>query len=162
MASQEHLSRFRKIRWDPKGQAPRPDSHLSWRCRSFLWLDGGTGYELKIVGESPIHRCRRGMDLVGGLGQHSGKTGPKYDKANEVQIPGVIEDVREVPGEFEGVDLVVKAETKTVLVHVAPSEFLKEIDTSFNKGDQVVGVGAKAPGAPEEEMLARAINDGNK
>jgi hypothetical protein len=46
-------------------------------------------------------------------------------------------------------------------VHVAPSEFLKEIDTSFNKGDQVVVVGAKAPNAPEEEMLAREITDGN-
>ena len=94
-------------------------------------------------------------------GQHSGKTGPKYDKANEVKITGVIEEVREVPGEFEGVHLVVKTETKTVLVHVAPSEFLKEIDTSFNKGDQVAVVGAKAPGAPEEEMLAREITDGN-
>ena len=65
-----------------------------------------------------------------------------------------------MPGEFEGLHLVVKAEAKTVLVHVAPSEFLKEIDTSFNKGDQVEVVGAKAPDAPEEEILAREITDG--
>ncbi|HEY5175913.1 MAG TPA: hypothetical protein VII95_10160 [Terriglobales bacterium] len=94
-------------------------------------------------------------------GQRASKTGPKYDTANEVKIEGVIEEVREVPGEFEGVHLVVKTETKTVLVHVAPGEFLKEIDTSFNKGDQVVVVGAKAPDAPEEEILAREITDGN-
>ena len=95
-------------------------------------------------------------------GQHPGKTtGPKYDTANEVKIKGVIVEVREVPGEFEGLHLVVKTESKTVLVHVAPSEFLKEIDTSFNKGDQVEVVGAKAPDAPEEEILAREIVDGS-
>ena len=48
-----------------------------------------------------------------------------------------------------------------MLVHVAPTDFLKEIDTSFNKGDEVVVVGAKAPDAPEEEILAREITDGN-
>jgi len=64
-------------------------------------------------------------------------------------------------GEFEGVHLVVKTETKTWLVHVAPSAFLKEIDTSFNKGDQVEVLGARAPDAPEEEILAREIVDGS-
>ena len=96
------------------------------------------------------------------LGQRPGKTtGPKYDAANEVKIKGVIVEVREVPGEFEGLHLVVKTDAKTVLVHVAPSEFLKEIDTSFNKGDQVEVVGAKAPDAPDEEILAREIIDGS-
>jgi hypothetical protein len=95
-------------------------------------------------------------------GQHPSKaTGPKYDAANEVKIKGVIEEIREVPGEFEGTHLVVKTESKTVLVHVAPSDFLKEIDTSFNKGDQVEVVGAKVPDAAEEEILAREITDGS-
>lgn len=93
--------------------------------------------------------------------QHTAKTGPKYDLANEVKIKGVIEEVREVPGDFEGTQLVVKTETKTVLVHVAPGEFLKEIDTSFNKGDQVEVVGAKVPNVPEEEIMAREITDGS-
>jgi hypothetical protein len=93
--------------------------------------------------------------------QHPAKTGPKYDMASEVKVKGVIDEVREVPGEFEGTQLVVKADTKTVLVHVAPSDFLKEIDTSFKKGDEVLIVGAKVPGATEEEILAREITDGN-
>ena len=96
-----------------------------------------------------------------GWGQHPAKTGPKYDTANEVKIKGVIVDVREVPGDFEGTQLVVKTDTKTVVVHVAPTDFLKEIDTSFNKGDEVVVVGAKAPDAPEEDILAREITDGS-
>src|ERR1039457_5829038 len=94
--------------------------------------------------------------------QHVSKsTGPKYDKTTEVTMKGVVEDIRQVPGDYEGVHLVVKCETKTVLVHVAPSEFLKEIDATFNKGDQVTVVGAKAPDAPEEEILAREITVGN-
>ncbi len=97
-----------------------------------------------------------------GWGQHPAKaTGPKYDTANEVKIKGVILEVREVPGEFQGTLLVVQTDTKTISVLVAPADFLKEIDTTFNKGDQVVVVGAKAPDAPEEEILAREITDGN-
>ncbi len=96
------------------------------------------------------------------FGQHPAKsTGPKYDAANEVKIKGVIVEVREIPGDFEGLHLVVKTDSKTWLVHVAPSGFLKEIDTSFNKGDEVAVVGAKAPDAPEEEILAREITDGS-
>jgi len=95
-----------------------------------------------------------------GFAQKIKDTGPKYDAANEVKIKGVIEDIREVPGNFEGTHLVVKTETATVLVHVAPASFLKEIDASFAKGDQVQVVGAKAPGATEEEILAREITVG--
>ena len=95
-----------------------------------------------------------------GLAQKVKDTGPKYDSANEVKIKGVIEEIREVPGNFEGTHLVVKTDTGTVLVHVAPAPFLKEIDTSFAKGDQIQVVGAKAPGATEEEILAREITVG--
>jgi len=87
-------------------------------------------------------------------------TGPKYDLASEVKIKGVVEEVREVPGAFEGTELVVKTETATVLVHVAPADFLKEMDTTFNKGDQVLVVGAKAPNATQDELLAREITVG--
>ncbi len=102
-----------------------------------------------------------GLTFSVGFAQTSSKTGPKYDTASEVKIKGVIEDIREVPGDFEGTHLVVKTDTKTVLVHVAPAAFLKEIDTSFNKGDQIQVVGAKAPNATEEEILAREIVVGN-
>ncbi len=95
-------------------------------------------------------------------GQHPAKaTGPKYDTAHEVKVKGVIDEIREVPGEFEGTQLVVKADSKTVIVHVAPADFLKEIETSFNKGDEITVVGAKVPDATGEEILAREITDGN-
>ncbi|HTW31887.1 MAG TPA: hypothetical protein VMD76_09420 [Candidatus Sulfotelmatobacter sp.] len=88
-------------------------------------------------------------------------TGPKYDIANEVKIKGTVEDIREVPGEFQGTHLVIKTDTGTVLVRLAPADFLKEMDASFNKGDQVVVTGAKAPDSTEEVILAREIVVGN-
>jgi 23S rRNA U2552 (ribose-2'-O)-methylase RlmE/FtsJ len=94
--------------------------------------------------------------------QHASKaTGPKYDKTTEVKITGVVEEIRDVPGEFEGTHLVVKCADKTVLVHLAPGGFLKELDTSFKAGDQVTVVGAKAPDTNAEEILAREITVGN-
>jgi len=101
-----------------------------------------------------------GLLMSAAWAQTASKTGPKYDVKNEVKIKGVVEEVRQVPGQFEGTHLVVKTDSKTVLVHVAPVDFLKEIDTSFSKGDQVEVVGCKAPDATEEEILAREITVG--
>jgi len=97
------------------------------------------------------------LAVSSGLAQKVKDTGPKYDVANEVKIKGVVEEIREVPGAYEGTHLVVKTDTGTVLVHVAPASFLKEMDTSFAVGSQVQVTGAKAPNAPEEEILAREI-----
>lgn len=93
--------------------------------------------------------------------QGAGKTGPKYDSAGEIKIKGTVEDIREVPGPYEGSHLTVKSGDKTILVHLAPADFLKEIEAEFKKGDQVEVVGAKVEGAPEEEILAREITVGN-
>ena len=96
-----------------------------------------------------------------GLAQKVANTGPKYDLANQVKIKGVIDDMHETPGAFEGTHLVVKTDTGTVLVQLAPAEFLKEIDTSLKKGDQIDIVGAKNMGTEGEEILAREITIGN-
>lgn len=87
-------------------------------------------------------------------------TGPKYDPAKEVKVKGVIQDIREVPGDYEGTHLVVKTDTGDVLVHVAPADFLKEIDSAFKKGETVEVVGCKAPDTTENEVLAREITVG--
>ena len=92
--------------------------------------------------------------------QTASKTGPKYDMKNEVKIKGVIDEVRDVPGPSGGTKLAVKSDSKTVLVYVGPTAFLKEIDTTFNKGEQVEITGCKAPDATEEEILAREITVG--
>ena len=89
--------------------------------------------------------------------QKVANTGPKYDIANEVKIKGVVEDIREVPGEFEGTQLVVKTDTGTVLVHVAPADFLKEMAVSFVKGDRILIVGAKVKFGDGLVVLVREV-----
>ena len=88
-------------------------------------------------------------------------TGPKYDAANEVKVKGEITEIKEVSGPWEGTHLVVKTGSGIVLVHVGPSEFLKEMEMTFAVGDKVEVVGSKAPNTTEEEILAREITVGN-
>ena len=90
-----------------------------------------------------------------------GNTGPKYDTANQVKIKGVIEDIHETPGAYEGTHLLVKTDTGNVLVQLAPADFLKEIDASFKKGDAIEVVGAKNMGTEGEEILAKEVTVGN-
>jgi hypothetical protein len=95
-----------------------------------------------------------------GVAQKVANTGPKYDVAHQVKIQGTVEEVREVPGDYEGTHLVVKTDQGLVLVQVAPTAFLKEMDTSYKKGDIVQVVGAKTLDATEEQVLAREITIG--
>lgn len=87
--------------------------------------------------------------------------GPKYDATKQVKIKGVIEDVKDTPGELSGTHLTVKTDTGSVMVYVGPAEFLKDIDTSFKKGDQIEVIGAKNTTADGEEVLAKEITVGS-
>ncbi len=92
----------------------------------------------------------------------NGSTAPKYDPKNEVTIKGTVDDIRIVPGALEGVHLMVKSPTETILVHVAPEKFLKELETSFSKGDEVAVVGCKIKDADgNNELLARQVTKNN-
>jgi DNA/RNA endonuclease YhcR with UshA esterase domain len=114
----------------------------------------------KVPSKVPLAAVVAGLLLSAAWAQTASKTGPKYDVKNEVKIKGVIDEVRQVPGSFEGTYLVVKTESKTVVVRAAPADFLKEIETTFTKGEQVEVVGCRAPDTTEEEILAREITVG--
>lgn len=93
--------------------------------------------------------------------QGSTSAAAKYDPTKEVKVKGTVEEVKEVPGEFEGTRLVVKSGDKTTVVRLAPAQFLKEIDCWIKVGDQVEVVGAKVVGSSEDEVLAREVTFGN-
>jgi hypothetical protein len=93
--------------------------------------------------------------------QKTSDTGPKYDAANQVKIKGVIDDVKDTPGALSGTYLTVKTDTSTVIVYVGPAEFLKDIDTSFKKGDQIEVLGAKSTGPEGEQILAKELTVGS-
>lgn len=91
-----------------------------------------------------------------------GNTVPKYDAKNEVTLKGTVDEIKEIPGPLEGVHLILKSDTETILVHVAPDKFLKEMETSFNKGDVLEVVGCKIKDADgSDELLARQITKAN-
>lgn len=95
--------------------------------------------------------------------QKGGKTtGPAYDSGKEVKVKGTIEEIRDVPGQWEGTHLVVKSGDKTYLLHLAPGSFLKDIEASFKPGDTVEATGCPAPeDKGDNEILVREITDGN-
>jgi predicted PhzF superfamily epimerase YddE/YHI9 len=88
---------------------------------------------------------------------HNG--GPKYDKSQEAKIKGVVDEMRVLPE--GGAVMVVKTGDNTLLVRLAPDEFLKEMEISFQKGDNVEIIGAKLADAPAPEMLAREVTANN-
>lgn len=92
----------------------------------------------------------------------SGNTAPKYNFAKEVTIKGTVDEVRIIPGALEGVHLMLKSPNETILVHVAPEKFLKELETSFNKGDEIEVVGCKIKDSDgNDELLARQVTRNN-
>ena len=83
-----------------------------------------------------------------------------YDLATEVKLKGTVEEVKLVPGANEGVHVMLKTSGETVLVHIAPPEFLKEFEFPVNKGDQYQLVGSKLKIDGQDEVLAREITKG--
>jgi DNA/RNA endonuclease YhcR with UshA esterase domain len=89
--------------------------------------------------------------------------GQKYDLTTETKLKGTVDEVKVVPGPSEGVHLVLKSGTETTLVHVAPEAFLKEMDVTFDKGDQIELLGSKIKVDGQDEVLAREITkNGNQ
>lgn len=83
--------------------------------------------------------------------------GQKYDLTTETKLKGTVEEVKIIPGAAEGIHLMVKNGTDTAFVHVAPENFLKDMDVNFEKGDQVELVGSKIKVDGQDEVLAREI-----
>ncbi|HEY3930315.1 MAG TPA: hypothetical protein VGL89_18225 [Candidatus Koribacter sp.] len=88
-------------------------------------------------------------------------SGPKYDFNNEVKLKGTVDEIKMVPGEFEGVHVMLKTATETILVHIAPEGFLKMLDFTVNKGDALEVTGCKITGEFGPEILAREVVAGN-
>ena len=97
------------------------------------------------------------------LAQTAAPKTPKYDKATETKIKGVVEELRTVDGKDEGTHFILRdADNKTILIHVGPEKFLKEIEASYVKGDKVEVTGSKVKSAQgEDEILAKEISKDN-
>jgi len=102
--------------------------------------------------------CLAGVAL---WAQAASKTGPKYDKTKEIKFKGTVTEVKEGATPTQPTDLVVKmGGDKIVTVHLAPADYLKEIDCWVKAGEQVEVTGAKVADSPDE-ILAREVVFGN-
>lgn len=88
-------------------------------------------------------------------------TGPKYDFGNEVKLKGTIDEIKMVPGAYEGVHVMLKTASETILVHLAPEGFLKMLDFNVQKGDTLEVTGCKITGEFGPEILSREVTAGN-
>ncbi len=88
-------------------------------------------------------------------------SGPKYDFANEVTLKGTVQEVKMVPGAYEGVHVVLKSGSETALVHLAPQGFLKMLDFNVQVGDSFEVSGCKITGEFGPEILAKEVKAGN-
>lgn len=93
--------------------------------------------------------------------QAAGKTGPKYDLTKEVKLKGTVTEVKQPAVSTELTVLVVTSGDKTILVQLAPADFLKEIDCWVKAGDQVEVTGARVSDTTPDVIMAREVIFGN-
>ena len=97
------------------------------------------------------------------LGQKA-PAGPKYDPATEAKFKGTIDDIKEVPNSClgdTGLHLMLKTGDGIQEVQVAPVDFLKFMDITFAKGEEIQVIGSKVTVNGNPLILARTITRNN-
>jgi hypothetical protein len=79
----------------------------------------------------------------------------KYDRSSEVNIKGVIDEVK--TGADKSVYLTLKSDKGALDVMIAPEKFLKEMEITFAKGDTIEVLGSQLTVDGTPLMLARQI-----
>jgi hypothetical protein len=93
------------------------------------------------------------------------KASPAYNPAAEETFSGVVEETREFfcpVSDDQGMHLVLRTATSVLLVHVAPSGFLRTQGFQFHPGEQVEVVGTRVTYQQQDAFLAREITRGNE
>jgi hypothetical protein len=89
---------------------------------------------------------------------------PRYDTAASVDMMVVVESQREVPkgSPLAGFHLIVRPETAkegtdTIDVYLGPSDYVKDFDVTFAKGDRLQVTGCKVKYAGTIVILAKEL-----
>jgi len=80
---------------------------------------------------------------------------PRYDPATEISILGIVTDVREVPrgNPLRGIHLSVKSESQVFDAYLGPTDFIKQFEITFSKGDEVRVTGSRVKTANGSHVL---------
>lgn len=91
-----------------------------------------------------------------------GQGSPRYDKATETTITGIVEDVQSHQGRVggTGTHLVLKTDQGLVDVHVGPTNWLAKQQYAFAKGDALQVLGSKVTVDGVDAFIAREITKG--
>jgi len=79
----------------------------------------------------------------------------KYDKSSEVKIKGVVDDVKTAADNT--IHITLKCEKGSLDVLVAPQNFLKEMEITFAKGDEVEVLGSQLTVDGNALLLVREV-----
>jgi hypothetical protein len=94
---------------------------------------------------------------------------PKYDKASETTVEGVVEEVETRFGQAAsaGIHLIVRAGEDLYDVHLGPKSYVRKQNLAFAEGDTITMVCAPVIGAERDspdaplEVVARQITRGD-
>jgi hypothetical protein len=88
----------------------------------------------------------------------------KYDPMAELAITGIVDDVQVIqcPLSAGGTHLVLRAEGRPLIVHVAPTAFLASQEFIVATGDQLRIVGSKVRYRGADALIAREITRRNQ
>lgn len=80
---------------------------------------------------------------------------PKYSKSSEVKVKGVVDEVQ--TGTDGIVHLMLKTDKGSIDVVIAPEKFLKEMEITFAKGDELEVLGSQVASGETTVLLAREV-----
>jgi DNA/RNA endonuclease YhcR with UshA esterase domain len=89
---------------------------------------------------------------------------PKYDKATEVKVSGVITDVKDydcpISGTMGAHVMLQPSQGPAIEVHVAATKYIKSYEMVFAKGDKVDVTGSKVQFQGADVIIAREMARG--
>ena len=103
--------------------------------------------------------------IFSSVGPRQEKAPPAYNPAAEITVSGVVAETREFfcpISDDQGLHLVVRTDQNVLLVHVAPSRFLRTQGFQFHSGEKVEVVGTRVNYQQQDALLAREVIRGNE
>ena len=106
------------------------------------------------------------MGMQQGHGMGPGHRMPRYDPKTEVTVNGIVEEAKDMERSYcganiTGTHLLVKADQRTLDVHLGPTNFLASKKFSFEKGDSVEITGSNVKLNGEDVLIAREVKKAN-
>ncbi len=102
---------------------------------------------------------------IGAPAKAGGKPSPHYDKATEMTVKGVVEEVSPTTTEknrWAQIRLTLKSDQGTFDIHVGPAAYITSQQVTFAKGNKIEVVGSKVKIRGQDVLLARQITKDGK